>query len=72
MGNSNKYMLFVGLGSVRKVENCDQGLENAFSSSRAQFFTSSLVKFSKVTVFPAVWNFVQSLYLYYKNSISRS
>ena len=36
-----KYMLFgTGLGSVRLVKNCDQGLENAvFPSKRSQFFT---------------------------------
>ena len=41
-------MLFAGLGSVRIVKNCDQGLENAaiglwpwaaFSCPRSQFFT---------------------------------
>jgi len=44
--DSNIYMLFAGLGSVRMVKNCDRGLENAargrrpraaFSSPRSQF-----------------------------------
>ena len=39
--DSNIYMLFAGLGSVRMVKNCDRGLENAARGRRPRAAFSS-------------------------------